>query len=391
MLATIPAALAGDPTPDLLPAGIHVRDFTYEHFGEAEFYTKTDKPVVYKGQHWHANLTMDGFPKDADSKTIWAAIKPQMLAAGWTVLLDEDSNPYYAELHNQKNGNDVRIAFSIYYYGDVRFNLIEAGSAPRPLTLTPPAAKPETVTDGGDFPYLTPMAGSEHRGGGRDNEPMMVTLAGSDQPEVVGTSSITKSYGAPHAFSALEFFTAYTNALTASGWAIVQKSQGADQADVAITAHYGKNGRDIWAYLHGTGDEYSIQVSDAGADKLAQELAQQCHVALYGVLFDFNKSTLKPESDAVLERVADLFARTPALKVEVQGHTDNVGTDSYNQTLSEARAKSVVDWLVAHGVAADRLTAKGYGETRPVADNSTDEGRAKNRRVEIADPACKAK
>jgi outer membrane protein OmpA-like peptidoglycan-associated protein len=77
-----------------------------------------------------------------------------------------------------------------------------------------------------------------------------------------------------------------------------------------------------------------------------------------------------------------------ALKLEVQGHTDNVGGEAYNQQLSEARSKSVVGWLVEHGVAANRLSFKGFGKTRPVASNDNDEGRAKNRRVEIAKPGC---
>ncbi len=82
------------------------------------------------------------------------------------------------------------------------------------------------------------------------------------------------------------------------------------------------------------------------------------------------------------------MAADKTLKLEVQGHTDNVGNDASNQTLSEARAKAVMTWLTQHGVAADRLTAKGYGKTKPVADNGSDEGRAKNRRVEIANPNC---
>jgi len=74
--------------------------------------------------------------------------------------------------------------------------------------------------------------------------------------------------------------------------------------------------------------------------------------------------------------------------VEVQGHTDNVGDDGYNQTLSDSRAKAVVTWLTQHGVTSDRLTAKGCGKTKPFADNGSDEGRARNRRVGIADPGC---
>ena len=136
---------------------------------------------------------------------------------------------------------------------------------------------------------------------------------------------------------------------------------------------------------------YMINVADAGSVDLGANLAEACRVALYGVLFDFNKSTLQPSSDAVFQPVATLMAANQTLKLEVQGHTDNVGNDGYNQTLSEARAKAVVTWLTQHGVAADRLTAKGYGKTKPVADNGSDEGGAKNRRVEIADPRCSPK
>jgi outer membrane protein OmpA-like peptidoglycan-associated protein len=138
------------------------------------------------------------------------------------------------------------------------------------------------------------------------------------------------------------------------------------------------------------GDLYSIQVGkEASTDQMKAGLASACHVALYGVLFDFNKSTLQPASDGPLQQVATLMAADSSLNLEIQGHTDNVGGDAYNQTLSEARARSVMTWLTQHGVTAARITAKGYGKTMPIADNNTDEGRMKNRRVEIADPRCK--
>ena len=135
-----------------------------------------------------------------------------------------------------------------------------------------------------------------------------------------------------------------------------------------------------------------IRVADAGAANkdMGSDLKTNCHVAIYGVLFDFNKSTLQPASDPVLQQILDLLKKNPTQKIEVQGHTDNVGGDAYNQTLSEARAKAIVTWLTQHGIAASRLTAKGFGKTRPIADNATDAGRAKNRRVEIADPNCAA-
>lgn len=101
-------------------------------------------------------------------------------------------------------------------------------------------------------------------------------------------------------------------------------------------------------------------------------------------LFDFDKATLKPESDAVLARARAAILATAGVPLEVQGHTDAVGNDAYNQKPSEARARAVLDWLVAKGVPAAQLTSSGYGKSRPVADNDTDKGRALNRRVELA-------
>jgi len=86
--------------------------------------------------------------------------------------------------------------------------------------------------------------------------------------------------------------------------------------------------------------------------------------------------------------VLALMNSSADLKVEVQGHTDNVGGDDYNQKLSEARAGAVMEWLTGKGVAKARLTAKGYGLTMPIADNGSDEGRAKNRRVELRKQGC---
>jgi outer membrane protein OmpA-like peptidoglycan-associated protein len=101
------------------------------------------------------------------------------------------------------------------------------------------------------------------------------------------------------------------------------------------------------------------------------------------VFFDFDKSTLKKESIPELDRAVRYMKQYPTMVVEVQGHTDNKGTAEYNQRLSEARAKSVHDYLVSHGIDASRVVAKGYGLTRPKAANDTEEGRAQNRRVEF--------
>jgi len=123
-------------------------------------------------------------------------------------------------------------------------------------------------------------------------------------------------------------------------------------------------------------------------DKITEknfELVQKGMViTLKGVYFDFNKATIRPESYSVLDDAARILTDNPKIMVEIQGHTDSEGSDSYNQKLSEQRAYAVVDYLVkVKGIDINRLKAVGYGESKPIASNDTKEGRALNRRVEF--------
>lgn len=106
-------------------------------------------------------------------------------------------------------------------------------------------------------------------------------------------------------------------------------------------------------------------------------------IVLHGVNFEFNKATLTINAKSLLDQVADALVARADIKVEIDGHTDGKGTEAYNQKLSDSRAKSVATYLVAKGIAKDRLTSKGFGKSMPIADNETDEGREKNRRVEL--------
>lgn len=105
-------------------------------------------------------------------------------------------------------------------------------------------------------------------------------------------------------------------------------------------------------------------------------------ITLDHVYFDTGKSTLKAESFEELDKLVHYLSNKHHLKVEIAGHTDDVGDDDSNMKLSQDRADAVVAYLVEHGISEDRLTSVGYGETKPVADNGTDAGRAKNRRTE---------
>jgi len=113
------------------------------------------------------------------------------------------------------------------------------------------------------------------------------------------------------------------------------------------------------------------------------EPAEPPLMRLQNVLFDFDRSNLRPEADVILMPVLDMLQRDPALNVDIEGHADWMGSDAYNIGLSQRRAQAVVEWLVAHGIARERLHAVGKGERDPIATNETAEGRQLNRRVEV--------
>ncbi len=114
-----------------------------------------------------------------------------------------------------------------------------------------------------------------------------------------------------------------------------------------------------------------------------QPIEVNASVVLKNIFFDFNKYDLKPESQTELDKVVQLLQENPSVKIQLEGHTDNIGNAADNLKLSENRAKSVVNYLISKGVDGKRLAAKGFGATQPIADNETEEGRAQNRRTEL--------
>jgi OmpA-OmpF porin, OOP family len=155
-----------------------------------------------------------------------------------------------------------------------------------------------------------------------------------------------------------------------------------------------RGGKETWAHVvprYG-GKEYHLIIVErqlmqqdvtANADALRDGLAQNGHVEVQGIYFDFNKADLKSESKPAVDELTRLLQSNTALRVWVVGHTDNVGSVDFNMALSKARAASVIAALTSAGVASNRLAPFGNGPYAPVATNTTDEGRAKNRRVEL--------
>ena len=356
-----------------LPAGAQASNITVQNYSEAELYQANGEKATQRGKYWSADITIPGLPDDMEQAQVWTRFKPVLLKAGWTIVFEGNTSPYSGVVKNAAKNAWAEV--DVQAPGQIDVVIIEAGSLSTSFSLNPPEA-------------LGPLPGSKLINSGMSDTPMTVQLPGQDEPEIVASGSKQASYQSPPGMSNLAFDTLYVNALKNAGWTIVTNSEGMSQTDVAITAHYAKNNHNIWSYIHYAGEEYSIETADAGAQQLAAALAKNCHVPVYGVLFDFNKATLWPDSEPALNKIRELLSSDPNLKLIVEGHTDNVGGAASNQKLSEARAKSVVDWLVAKGVAASRLTSSGYGLMKPVASNDDAEGRAKNRRVELEKPGC---
>lgn len=128
---------------------------------------------------------------------------------------------------------------------------------------------------------------------------------------------------------------------------------------------------------------YEFTVSGSCGKTYTDTVRIKGSIVLNNVLFKTGSATLLPSSYPELDRIVSYMSRKPNVKVEISGHTDDVGGEEYNKNLSERRAKSVVEYLVSKGIAQERLVYKGYGEERPIATNETDEGRKLNRRVEF--------
>ena len=235
-----------------------------------------------------------------------------------------------------------------------------------------------------DSPLITRMTGSFiSRCENKEYEQLSVPVTGDSEKSLEGEYH-SWGYQTRQGVSEIQVFRNFETALKNAGFHIVYES-----SPETITANKGNT----WYYLSNRGeyyDQYVVTVKEmqqevtADASSLSDEINKTGHVAVYGIHFDTGKATILPDSENVLGEIVKLMQQNPDLKLRVEGHTDNVGSAASNQTLSEKRAQAVVAWLTGHGVAANRLTAKGFGQTKPVADNGTDDGKARNRRVELA-------
>lgn len=205
------------------------------------------------------------------------------------------------------------------------------------------------------------------------------------------TYSIKEGFTPP---SGLEVIRNYENAIKKIGGVkIFQKDK------YYLWLKLDKAGKTFWVYVNsyvstiGEGKMYMIRIIEqkameqqviADAKSLMSDIKTKGSASVYGIYFDFDKADIKPESEPAIKEIAKLLQENPKLKLYVVGHTDNVGSLDYNLKLSKARADAVVKELTTkYKISFDRLRAFGVASLAPVASNDTDEGRAKNRRVEL--------
>jgi len=371
-----------------------------ENVAEAEFLVDAaGTSKLFKGKRfarWMTYKSAAGEPAlgyyNGSEARIYNAMQATLSKSGWQTVRADDNKARWT-MRYQGGGKQAWAEVKMDApQAQVWVELIESADAGAAFSIPKPGKQPEKFSAKDDIPYLPPWPGSKRTGEGHGNEPLDVAEPGkSQEPQLVGQAVEIRNYQGPSTLSKLQFIGEYREALIKNGWTVIFPASAAAVRDYGmLVAHYTQDGRDIWARLtYEFTASLTISTTDAGKTDLGSAFAKDCHVPLYGVLFDFNKATLKPESDSVLGKVAALLKADASIKAEVEGHTDNVGGDDYNLKLSDARAASVRNWLVQHGIDAARLTSEGYGKSRPVADNATDSGRARNRRVELAKLGCR--
>ncbi len=208
------------------------------------------------------------------------------------------------------------------------------------------------------------------------------TLNGESESIIEGTKT-TIYYECDCEEAPLKIVRNYTNAIKNIGGKIYEPSNNRGYMFLK------QGNKETWAEVYASDYYYDLTIVEKGeveqeitANAILKELNETGKAILY-INFDSGKSTIKKESIPIVEQIIEMMNQAPEISISVEGHTDSDGSNESNQKLSEARAKAVVDAIVKSGINATRLSSAGFGEEKPIADNSIEEGKAKNRRVEL--------
>lgn len=383
------AAPSGFPSAVTLPDSVRTKgDVKTENYGQVEF-TVRDKTEVVRGRKWMGFVHVQGFA--AEDRGYLDVLADAMEKAGWEVLLrDVPRNPPLVTLRRTVDKKEIWVSLE-GLPGEAALAVVERGAPAAALQLDAPITGIERVPPNADFPFLKRFPGSQLRQTTRDDRPLLVALDPGKDPVQVASSMVQKEYRTLPGTGPLEIVVVYRDALKAAGWQIVEENTGVAVVDPNLTARYVKPPLELWVHVHAT-DGYVLAVADAGAEraapKLKAELDRTCKVALYGVYFDFDKPTLRPDADPALGAIRKLLNDYPDLRIELAALGDDVGNREHNAKLAEARVNAVRGWLVAKGVPAERVSAKAPVEVQPVEGDSP-AARARNRRLELRKADCR--
>lgn len=332
-----------------------------------------------KGRRWTGSFYA---PKDVKIDAPEKFALERLKAQGWTIEVPSGA----IVAHRTVAGHEAWMKFfaSPDHWA---FDVVEENTTPRVPKVVPPTAAIETIADNEDFPYLGHFEGQKFESAKTTDVTFVIPHPGG-KPETVFGPVQHKVYRGAEEVSPYECMIGYREALSGAGWTLdTDAPHDNNMSNGIVAAHFAKNGRDLHVGIlcNRTSTYYDVLDGAAAAQeqKLKKELAEKGKIALYGIYFDVDSDQLRAESEGTLQQIRKLLQSDGKLKLEIDGHTDDTGTADHNKTLSEKRAASVRKWLVEHGIDGARLTTAGFGATKPVAENKSDEGRAKNRRVEL--------
>lgn len=366
--------------PGFVPreSGADLRDYQ-----SAEFYAKapddSDQQLTVAGHFCYQTYSAKEGAPTMSNLEIQANFRQQMQQLGAQVAWTDGRNTY-AKL--VKNGGEQWIRV---YSSETSVEVTTVEKAARKQVLTPSSGK--------DYRLLGHMPNFDVSGDVRERnfDEYAFSVRGDDGDRELKVQG--KFYGVN--YSQREGTPPVSNIDIQENYQAALKTLGAEITWTDGSNTYARlldHGTPVWVRVYSSESAVEIvaveekpfqaSIQPPQADALKAALDKEGHVALY-VNFDFAKATLKADAKPVVDQVLALLKGDATLKLAIEGHTDNIGGDTANQKLSQERAQAVVAALVQGGIGAERLSAAGFGASKPVADNNTSEGRAKNRRVEL--------
>jgi outer membrane protein OmpA-like peptidoglycan-associated protein len=375
------APMADCPPVGSLPNYLAAVPPAMRAYDAVEFTARVDgeeKPVVVAGQACRQAYTLKEGVDALSDLEIQANVRDQLTRAGGEILF---TSARYTTARIAKGGQETWVQV---YSGETSFEVVVLRKQPRQQVLLKPSGNDYKLV--GHMPDF--IAGTPAK---RNFDQATLTVQDADgerELDVQGAKysvdyQIKEGVAAP---TNLDIQENYRTALIAQGAQILYTGSG------YTAAHMENAGVSTWIQINSS--ETSVQVvvieekplvlsiKPPTEEALKKAIDADGHAAFY-VAFDFDRATLRPEAAPVIALMVKLLKDSPDLKVLIEGHTDNIGAADYNLRLSDARARAVMEAVVAGGVARERLSASGIGAARPLADNAAAEGRAKNRRVEL--------